>query len=233
VPANDHFRHHRLFIGTRTENYLLLLMVFAPLAAALLAAAWLGAEEVGLLGVLTSWLLAAVAIRRRGLSWAEMGLSRSLLRRALPLAAMVAVLLLVLGMFLSGILSRFGGLEPDLTAFDALRGDPGALLAMLVVAWTTAAFGEEMLFRAFMMRVIRDSDGERRWWPAVTISSLAFGFAHHYQGLAGMIMTAVIGFVMAVAYLRAGRNLWVPILAHGLYDTVGLLLVFFSMEEIA
>ncbi len=39
-------------------------------------------------------------------------------------------------------------------------------------------------------------------------------------------MTGLIGLVLAVAYLRLGRNLWVVILAHGLYDTVGLVMVY-------
>jgi membrane protease YdiL (CAAX protease family) len=35
--------------------------------------------------------------------------------------------------------------------------------------------------------------------------------------------------VFGAAYLLYGRNLWVPILAHGFSDTIALLLVFFNL----
>jgi len=51
---------------------------------------------------------------------------------------------------------------------------------------------------------------------------------HFYQGAAGMALTGIVGFMLAVAYLAVGRNLWVPIIAHGLIDTVSLVSVYLS-----
>jgi membrane protease YdiL (CAAX protease family) len=31
--------------------------------------------------------------------------------------------------------------------------------------------------------------------------------------------------------LGSGRNLWVPILMHGLYDTSAFLIIFFSLDK--
>jgi membrane protease YdiL (CAAX protease family) len=41
-----------------------------------------------------------------------------------------------------------------------------------------------------------------------------------------MLATGISGLVFGVLYLATGRNLWAPILAHGIYDTVGFLLIF-------
>lgn len=62
----------------------------------------------------------------------------------------------------------------------------------------------------------------------VALSSLIFGVMHFYQGAAGMAITGIVGFMLAVAYLAAGRNLWVVIGAHGLIDTVSFVSVYFS-----
>ncbi len=65
---------------------------------------------------------------------------------------------------------------------------------------------------------------------AVAVAALLqaglFGLAHAYQGPAGMISTGAIGLAMAVFYLSTKRNLWIPILAHGLLDTIGLTLLW-------
>ena len=41
-----------------------------------------------------------------------------------------------------------------------------------------------------------------------------------------MIDNVLAGLVYGALYLRGGRNLWAPIIAHGVYDTVALLLIF-------
>jgi len=49
---------------------------------------------------------------------------------------------------------------------------------------------------------------------------------HQYQGPSGMITAGLGGFVFGLLYLVAGRNLWVSVIAHGMMDTVGFLLLF-------
>jgi membrane protease YdiL (CAAX protease family) len=62
----------------------------------------------------------------------------------------------------------------------------------------------------------------------VAAVSILFGFGHLYQGATGVADSTFTG-LMAGLYLGSGRNLWVPILAHGLSDTIGLLLIFFDL----
>jgi membrane protease YdiL (CAAX protease family) len=41
----------------------------------------------------------------------------------------------------------------------------------------------------------------------------------------------VAGLILGTAYMLSGRNLWAPILAHGLIDTVGVVMLFFGWDS--
>jgi membrane protease YdiL (CAAX protease family) len=43
---------------------------------------------------------------------------------------------------------------------------------------------------------------------------MIFGFVHFQRGLAGIVMTSIMGLVWGGAYLLCGRNLWIVIMAH-------------------
>ena len=51
----------------------------------------------------------------------------------------------------------------------------------------------------------------------VLIAAVAFGLAHAYQGLAGIVTTGVLGGVMAAVYLQTG-SLLLPVLLHAVID---------------
>jgi membrane protease YdiL (CAAX protease family) len=96
------------------------------------------------------------------------------------------------------------------------------------VAWTFVAFGEEMLFRAFLIAGLAGlfSNLKARWVLALTGSSLLFGLAHYDWGLAGVIETTMVGLILGSIYLRSDQNLWVTIIAHGLINTLKFSLVY-------
>jgi membrane protease YdiL (CAAX protease family) len=58
------------------------------------------------------------------------------------------------------------------------------------------------------------------------VSSVLFGVVHAYQGLSGMISTGLTGVLFAVTYLASGRNLWAAIIAHGVLDTAGFVMMY-------
>ncbi len=59
-----------------------------------------------------------------------------------------------------------------------------------------------------------------------------FGAAHAYQGPTGMIITGVLGLIFAIMYIASGRNLWLNIVVHGVYDTLSLALVLTSYDRV-
>lgn len=99
---------------------------------------------------------------------------------------------------------------------------------MLLVVWGSAAFGEELLSRGFVMDRLHAAFGGGRaaLAGAVLVQALIFGLLHAVQGPTGIVITAYVGLVFAGVYLASGRNLWAPILAHGIADTISLTLLY-------
>jgi membrane protease YdiL (CAAX protease family) len=98
----------------------------------------------------------------------------------------------------------------------------------LAISWSVAAFGEEIVYRGYFMSRVTDLIGNTRtgWVASLFLSAILFGLIHYYQGASGMVSTGISGLVFGTLYLVTGRNLWAPIFAHGIYDTVGFLLIF-------
>jgi len=100
-------------------------------------------------------------------------------------------------------------------------------LSTLLIIWTFAAFGEELSYRGYLLTraadIFRRSNGA--YFLAVLVVALLFGFGHYYKGPAGVLDSSYSGLVLGCAYLLSGRNLWAPILAHGISDTFALIVV--------
>ena len=110
----------------------------------------------------------------------------------------------------------------------SLFGDWKMLLLALALTWTLAAFGEEMAYRGYLLDRMADIFGRSRtgWTAALIVANVVFGLAHYYQGITGMTENFIDGILLTAIYFVAGRNLWAPILAHGVTDSVDSLLIF-------
>jgi membrane protease YdiL (CAAX protease family) len=112
----------------------------------------------------------------------------------------------------------------DLSRLGDLAGNPQQLALMLAIAWTTAAVGEEILFRGYLIPRLERLFGGGGL--AVTIAVVAqaglFALAHSTQGPQGAIQAGIVALTFGVAFLATRRNLWALILAHGLIDTISL-----------
>ena len=108
--------------------------------------------------------------------------------------------------------------------FSALKGHLGLLLYMLPFVWLFAAFGEEVLYRGFVLTRIAQVLGQGRtaWGAAIVLQALPFALAHAYQGPVGMAGVFVAAVITGAGTVLWGRSLWPAMLAHGLQDTVGL-----------
>ena len=175
-------------------------------------------------------LLGWISLRLRGLGWRAVGLTRW---RSWPVTISVGV---VLGAVLEAfqllvtqpILSRLLGREPDLDLFRTLTGNFKMTLLFIALSWTLAAFGEELFWRGYLMNRVADLFGRTQvaWVVSLVIVNIVFGLAHGYQGLTGWIEEGLAGIILGLMYLRTGRNLWVPIIAHGVSDTIDMVLLF-------
>jgi len=81
----------------------------------------------------------------------------------------------------------------------------------------TAGICEEILYRGFLIRYLSNGPWHAGVWIAFAVASVSFGLAHGYQGLSGIIGTAVLGAVMGVIFFATG-SLWLPIALHAIID---------------
>jgi len=201
------------------------------------------ADAFGLLGAgsLAMWCgigFATVLMRKRGGSWVALGVGaphggKEWLRTiGLATLAVVAVFL-ILGLVVAPICERFG-LEAPPEAGDRFQfflGRPGMFFAYLFgINWLGAALGEELLMRGFLMNRLADLFGRSRrgWILAALAQASIFGSLHVYQGLRGILSTAIIGLIFAAIYHLAGRRLLPLVLGHGLINTITLSAFYLS-----
>lgn len=126
--------------------------------------------------------------------------------------------------------------EPiDLEQFTFLKGNLVDTIVMLVVVWLLAAFGEEIVYRGYLLKRLTDLlDGSKwAWIFAITFTSIVFGyFGHSYQGIVGAVEASVMATTTCILFLMSRKNLWLPIIFHGSYDTISLVLVYLGYYPI-
>lgn len=142
--------------------------------------------------------------------------------------AVVGFLALVVGVnALSSLVVQYLGIE---TAENAVvtegRENPVYFLYLIPIAFLFNAPAEELLFRGVVQGLFRRAYGVV---PGVVIASVLFGAVHitalftSGAGTASLAVTIgitiALGVVLGALYERT-RNLFVPILAHGLYNAV-------------
>jgi membrane protease YdiL (CAAX protease family) len=191
------------------------------------------AQQQGLIPVskvpflfLVCWL----SLRIRGLRWRDIGLARfRSWSVTLGLGAALGVAMELLQLFVTQpLLVSVTKRDPDLSFFRRLVGNPKLLVLMLLLVWTLAAFGEELIWRGFVLnRLAEFGNGTKAAWvTSLILMSIAFGFAHYEQGITGIIDEGFMGFLLGLAYLACDRKLAVPIIAHGVQDTVDMVLFY-------
>jgi membrane protease YdiL (CAAX protease family) len=177
------------------------------------------------------FLLGWLSLRLRGMRWRDVGLGLyEGWGRSLLIGILSGVGIEIMELFCTQpLLAHLTGQMPDLSAFDRVTGNVKWLLISLAFTWTLFALGEEFVFRGYLMNRIADLVGRTRsgWGVALVLASAIFGLSHFMQGITGVSENLIDGVVLGALYLKCGRKLAVPIIAHGVTDTVDFLLIFF------
>lgn len=108
--------------------------------------------------------------------------------------------------------------EAELVRLLIPRTRQEKLLAVVLLA-PTAALCEEFIYRGYLFHQLLAWGIPVPWtWAG---SSVAFGMAHTYQGLNGMVRAALLGGLLALPVVRLG-SLYPSIAAHFFIDAVAL-----------
>jgi membrane protease YdiL (CAAX protease family) len=127
-------------------------------------------------------------------------------------------------------ISGYFGIEPDYSDFSGLQGNLQLLFIFIGLSWVFAAIGEEVCFRGFLMKRIAlvCGGGQWAWIVSLVASSILFGWGHTEQGVSGWVQEGLSGFLLGILFLAARRNLIVPIIAHGVSNTLAFVLIYFG-----
>ena len=179
------------------------------------------------------FLLGFISLRLRGLRWRDVGFTRP---RSWVIAIGVGVLagicMEAIELFLTQpLIARLTGKMPDLSDFADTAGNWKMLFFWLALIWLLGALGEEIVYRGYLMDRVAGLFRNTRaaWIISLLVVSVAFGCAHIDQGIIGMIENVWNGLLLGALYLASGRNLSVPTIAHGVTDTIDLLLMYLHM----
>jgi hypothetical protein len=180
-------------------------------------------------------LLASQSLWLRGLGWSAAGLCApaSTWRTVAGAVFAAAAILSAVRFAILPFAVWITGESIDLSALG-VAGDPRALWTWLAYAWTLAAFGEEMVFRGYLIPRLTGLLGDTTFGRAIAVvtSSALFGIAHRYQGWTGVIETATVGALLGLLYLYARQNLWMVIICHAIVDTAALTAIYFDRSSL-
>lgn len=220
-------------------------MNLQPLQQRLRGSVWLAVAEFAIVAALfvadvyhhiffskVPWLflLGWMSLRWRGLRWKDVGFRRpGNWGNALLTGVAAGIGIEVFELFVSQpLLARWLGRMPDLSSFTAVHGNLKLTLIFLSLTWTLFAIGEELVFRGYLMNRVAGIFHETpaSWVVSLLVISIVFGCSHIGQGSTGILENAWDGLLLGALYLACGRNLAAPIIAHGITDTVDLLLMY-------
>ena len=188
------------------------------------------ADDYGLIPLTKTpplFLIAWASLRLRGLRWRDAGLVRpESWPHAVAIGVAAGVGMELLALFVTEpVIARVVGADPGLEEFRPVVGNLPLALIFIALSWLLAAFGEEMVYRGYLMQRVADLAGS--WAAALVIATLVFGYAHSPgQGLAGALQEGFSGLLLGLLYLASQRTLAVPIIAHGVANTLAFVLIY-------
>jgi len=176
------------------------------------------------------FLLGWISLRWRGLGWRDVGLARPTnWRRTIVIGVLGGIGIELLELFITQpLLVKLTGKMPDFSDLGELHGNGKLVLLYLALTWTLAAFGEEMVYRGYLMNRVAGlfRNSKIAWTIGLIAVSFVFGLGHIDQGITGQVENMIDGALLAAIFLATGCNLWAAIIAHGLTDTIDIVLMY-------
>jgi uncharacterized protein len=185
-------------------------------------------------GYVLAIIVGGIILNRQGSGWREIGLAkpaRWLNTILLGVGAWIGavVVFMAMQMIAVGLLTALGiaPSEIDQSRFNPIEGNLPLFILMVILSWTTIAFGEELFYRAFLITRLTEYAAIGKGL-AIVIAGIIFGVVHFPEGPVGILSNGAFGILFGWIYVRSGRNLWITIIGHGLINTLRFVLLFIS-----
>ncbi|WP_249066604.1 CPBP family intramembrane glutamic endopeptidase [Halalkalibaculum roseum] len=120
----------------------------------------------------------------------------------------------------------------DLSGYNYIQDNIPMLIIALLAVFIASSFGEEVIYRGFLITRISEIGGNRKVWVriAVVLSSIVFGLVHFDWGLMGIVQTGFMGLALGISYIVLNRNLWVLVFAHAYMDAILMVQMYFGVS---
>jgi membrane protease YdiL (CAAX protease family) len=111
-----------------------------------------------------------------------------------------------------------------------LKDNIGMLLLTLAGVYIVSSFGEEVIYRGFLITRISQigTDSRKAITIAIILSSIIFGLIHYSWGPMGMVQTGFMGLALGICYIKLKRRLWILILAHAYMDSILMIQMYMA-----
>lgn len=118
----------------------------------------------------------------------------------------------------------------NMSGYNFLKDNIGMLLLTLGGVYIVSSFGEEVIYRAFLINRISElgQGTTKAIFIAIVLSSAIFGLVHYQWGPVGIVQTGLMGLVLAICYIKLKKRLWILVLAHAYMDTILLIQIYLS-----
>jgi membrane protease YdiL (CAAX protease family) len=187
--------------------------------------------------IVQSWVLMVLLLGLSiyGFGWtpAQLGLRMPQLRQSWPWAFLGGLVLsLCCGALIGAMLARRHRKSSVDAVSKPARHSAAEVLNMLprtpaergwfTVLAVTAGITEEVIWRGLLLALLVATIPGLPMYAQALALSVAFGWAHLYQGVRGMLGTAILGGVLTALYLTTG-SLLLPVIVHVLIDLAAML----------
>jgi membrane protease YdiL (CAAX protease family) len=165
-------------------------------------------------------------MKLEGASWSELGLTSNKWPKQLAMGLLFGVVFFIL--FNVGVGSVLNSIFPKLdvegTSVMQYFTDTSNLVIWLLAGIFAGGFTEE-LGRIFVLTRFEKAYQKTGLYLALIVSSTVFGMGHLYQGISGVIGTALYGLCIGLIFIRR-RSAIEVMTAHAFSDTLAILAAF-------
>lgn len=171
-----------------------------------------------------------LGVRRKKVTWQQLGLALGRWRWKWLLAAVVISILLspLRAALAVAVQLLFGGGLAGLQERSNILTAGGftwpAFLLTLLGVGILVPFSEELYFRGLLFNWFRQ---RLHFWPSVLLSAGLFGLGH-FDSIGVVISSFIMGLVNAIAYERTG-SLWLPVAIHAVTNSLAVILIFVAL----